>query len=108
MADTIEDLKQKISDYEAILGVGQNDIAKDAFLSLCRIVKLQSKRLNKFDLEHEIGQNSKEDKIYDRTMDIVVKMPKMISDIHSLRKELAITNSQIEEAFVDGIAEKRY
>jgi len=103
-----EKLQQTISDYESILGIGDNDIAKEAFLSLCKIAKQQSKRLNKFDLDKEIGSNPKDDKVYDRVMEIVVKMPKMISDIHALRKELGITNNQIEEAFVDGIAEKRY
>lgn len=104
----IEQLKQKVEDYESILGIGDNDLAKKAFFSLCRVAKLQTNRLNIFDLDKEIGQNPKDDKVYDRVMEIVVKMPKMISDIHALRKELGITNTQIEEAFVDGIAEKRY
>lgn len=101
------DYKQKCEEYEQLLGIGGNDIAKDAFIALCRITKQQTKRLSKFDLEKEIGVNAKEDKVYDRTMDIVVKMPKMISDINTLRKELNISNNQIEEAFTDGIAEKR-
>jgi hypothetical protein len=104
----LEQLQQKVDDYESILGIGENDVAKEAFYSLCRIARQQTKRLDKFELDKEIGQNPKEDKVYDRVMEIVVKMPKMISDIHALRKELGITNKQIEEAFVDGIAEKRY
>lgn len=104
----IEKLQQTISDYESILGIGNNDIAKEAFLSFCRVVKQQSKKLKTFELDKEIGSNPKDDKVYDRVMEIVVKMPKMISDIYALRKELGITNTQIEEAFVDGIAEKRY
>jgi len=103
----LEQLKQKVADYESVLGIADNDIAKKAFFSLCRIADQQTARLNVFDLKHEIGQNPKDDKVYDRVMEIVVKMPKMISDIHSLRKELGITNKQIEEAFVEGIAEKR-
>lgn len=103
----VDKLKQTIEDYESILGVSGNDIAKKAFLSYCRIAKQMTGRLDKFDIDKEIGQNPKEDKVYDRVMEIVVKMPKMISDIHALRKELGITNQQIEEAFVDGIAERR-
>lgn len=102
-----EDYKKKCEEYEEILGIGGNDIAKDAFVALCRITKQQTQRLNKFDIDKEIGQNPKDDKIYDRVMDIVIKMPKIISDINSLRKELSISNNQIEEAFIDGIAEKR-
>lgn len=99
--------KEKIEEYEKILGIGDNDLAKKAFISFCRVVGLQAKRLDKFNLESEIGQNAKEDKVYDRTMDMVIKMPKMISDINSLRKELGLTNTQLEEAFIDGIAETR-
>ncbi len=106
MADI--DYKQRCEDYESILGISDNDVAKKAFMSLCRVVEQQTKRLNKFNLDTEITKDAKEDKVYDRTMDIIVKMPKMIGDIHSLRKELGITNKQIEEAFVDGIAEKRH
>lgn len=102
-----KDYKKLCEEYEQVLGVGDNDIAKEAFIALCKITKQQTKRLNKFDLEKEIGQDPKEDKIYDRTMDIVVKMPKMILDINSLRKELGITNKEIEESFIDGIADTR-
>jgi hypothetical protein len=51
------DYKQKCEEYEEILGVGGKDIAKRAFLSICRIVNQQTKRLDKFDLDKEIGQN---------------------------------------------------
>lgn len=101
------DYKQKCEEYEQILGVGGNDIAKKAFLSLCRIISQQTKRLDKFNIDNEIGKNPKEEKVYDRTMDIVSGMPKMISEIHRLRAELGITNKEIEESFVDGIAETR-
>lgn len=102
------DYKAKCEEYEKIIGVGEHDVARSAFYALCRIADLQTKRLNKFNIETEIAKDSKEDKIYDRTMDIVVKMPKMITDINSLRKELGLTNKNIqEEVFVDSIAETR-
>ena len=101
------DYKLKCEEYEEILGVGGRDITKRAFLSLCRIVNQQTKRLDKFNLDTEIGQNPKDDKVYDRVMEIVVKMPKMISDINSLRSELKITKQEEEETFVDSIAKSR-
>lgn len=101
------DYKQKCEEYEEILGVGGKDIAKRAFLSLCRIVNQQTKRLDKFNLDTEITQNPKDDKVYDRVMEIVVKMPKMISDINSLRAELKITKKEEEETFIDSIADQR-
>jgi hypothetical protein len=102
-----KDYKKLCEEYEQILGIGSNDIAKKAFLSLCRIVNQQTKRLNKFEIDKEIGQNPKEDKVYDRTMDIFSGMPKIISEINRLRIELSITNKEIEESFIDGIAETR-
>lgn len=101
------DYQKKCEEYESILGIGEFDLAKKAFISFCRVVHQQSERLNKFKLDTEIVKEDKADKVYDRTMDIVIKMPKMISDIHNLRKELGISNTQIEEAFTDGIADKR-
>lgn len=102
------DYKKKCEEYESILGVGERDIAKDAFISLCRVVSAQSKRIGKFNLDTEIETNSKEDKVYDRTMAIVEKMPKMISEINSLRKELGLTNKLVsDEVFADSIAKER-
>lgn len=98
---------EKIQEYEEILGVNGKDIAKKAFLALCKVAKAQTKRLEIFNLDKEIAVNPKDDKIYDRTMGIVDSMPKMIKDIKSLREELGIKQKEIEEAFIDGIAEKR-
>jgi len=93
MAD-LKDLK--ILEYEKILGIGEYSIEKRAFFALCRIVSLQTDRLNKFNLDTEIVKDSKEDKIYDRTMGIVKEMPNMISNINVLRKELGINKSEFE------------
>jgi hypothetical protein len=101
------DYKQKCEEYEEILGVGGKDIAKRAFLSICRIVNQQTKRLDKFDLDKEIGQNPKEDKIYDRTIAILEGMPKMIKDINALRAELKITKKEEEQTFIDSVADTR-
>ena len=107
MPDTVESLKIKCDEYEEILGVGGKDIAKRAFLSLCRIVNEQTKILDKFSFDVEIIKTAKDDKFYDRVSDIVVKMPKTIAEINNLRTELKITKKEEESAFVDGIAEKR-
>lgn len=86
----------KIAEYEKILGIGEYSIEKRAFFALCRIANLQTDRLNKFNLDTEIVKDAKEDKIYDRTMGIVKEMPKMISDINTLRKELGINKTEFE------------
>lgn len=88
MTDT--DYKKRCEDYEKILGVGEVSIEKSAFFALCKMVESQTHRLNKFNLETEIGKDAKEDKIYDRTMGIVKEFPKLLTEVSALRKELGI------------------
>lgn len=97
MSETIQQLKDKIEEYEKILGIGDYDIEKSAFFSLCRIADMQTNRLNKFNLENEISQNAKEDKVYDRTKAIWEGLPKMIIDINNLRKELNIGKKEVNQ-----------
>ena len=99
MADE-KQLKQTIQEYEQILGIGEYSIEKDAFYALCRITMLQTVRLNRFNLETEIAKDAKEDKIYERTMAIVKELPKMISDISSLRKELGVEKKDAREQYL--------
>lgn len=102
----IDELKKKISEYESLLGVNDKDVAKDAFLAYCKIVKMYTAKLNKFNLDTEIGKDPKEDKVYDRVTAIVKEMPSIILDISKLRKELNISKD-LDEAYVDGIADNR-
>lgn len=105
---TEKQLEEKIVEYEAIIGIGKNDVARNAFVALCKALGQQSKRIEKFNLDTEIAKFEKDDKIYDRTMDIIIKMPKMILDINNIRKELGISLKDMGNgAFVDGVAEKR-
>jgi nitrogen fixation/metabolism regulation signal transduction histidine kinase len=69
----------------------------------------QTDRIDKFDLDKEIGLNPKDDKVYDRTMEIVIKMPKMISELNGLKTELKLTGKQeVDEApFIETVAETR-
>jgi hypothetical protein len=97
----IEKLQQQVSEYEAILGVGKNDLAKRSFISYCKAVKKLSDRVKNITASGEDGAFTKED------TDLVTKMPKMINDVVDLREKLKLSNNEIEEAFVDGIAEKR-
>ncbi|MES2382391.1 MAG: hypothetical protein V4538_15195 [Bacteroidota bacterium] len=107
----LEELKKENEELKKQLSEMSGSIEVSAFYSLRRILSLQAKRLDKFDLDKEIGSNSKEDKVYDRTLDIVVKMPKMISELNSLKSELKLTGNEDEDkknkAFVDNIAQSR-
>lgn len=103
------DYKKRCEELEEIIGIGKNDIARKAFISVCRMVSAQTDLLNKFTIETEIKKiPSKDgDKIYDRTIAVLDGMPKMITNIVELRDKLKITPKEIEEAFVDAIAQDR-
>ena len=94
------DYKKKCEEYESILGIGQYDLAKRSFISLCKPVRKLSDRAQKIS-STEDGGYSKED------TDLVSKMPKMISDIVDLRDKLKLTKKEEEETFIDSIAETR-
>lgn len=96
----VEQLQQKVKDYESILGIGQYDLAKRSFISFCKAVRKLSDRAKNI-TESEGGFFNKED------TDLVSKMPKMINDLIDLRERLKLSGAETEEAFVDGIADKR-
>lgn len=89
------DYKKRCDEYEKMLGIGKYDIPRKAFFALCKIVESQTNRLNKFNLDTEIVKDAKEDKVYDRTKAIWEGLPKMITDINSLRKDLNIKEIDI-------------
>jgi hypothetical protein len=83
-------LKRKLAYFE-------KDAASRGFFSLNRIVNQQIDRLNSFDLDTEIKQDPKTDKVYDRTQAIWEKLPKLISELNSLRFELKIDEGEEEK-----------
>ena len=95
------DYKEKCEEYEAILGIGQFDLAKRSFINYCKAVKKLSERVKNISATGEDGAFSKED------TDLVTKMPKMINDVVDLRDKLKLTKREIEETFIDSIAETR-
>lgn len=107
----IDDLKKENEQLKEKIASMEDNPEVHAFYALRKMLTQQTKRLNKFDLEKEISVNAKEDKMYERTMDIVVKMPKMISELTALKTELKITGNEEDDKrnkpFVDGIAKSR-
>jgi hypothetical protein len=98
-------LKKRISLYE-------NDATYRGYYALNKIVNQQVDRLNKFNLESEISQNAKEDKVYDRTKAIWEGLRGMISDLNILKAELKITGNEERDGkkvpFIETVAEPRY
>lgn len=107
----IEDLKKENKELKDRLHEINSNPEISAFYALRKMLSQQTKRLNKFDLEREISQKSKEDKVYERTMDIVIKMPKMISELNALRSEMKLSGDERKDTedmpFIESIAETR-
>jgi hypothetical protein len=59
-----------------------------------KILNQQVDYLDKFDLEREIGVNPKEDKIYDRAMDLFEKLSANAVKIDSLKRELNLSGDK--------------
>lgn len=101
--------EKRIEELEGIIGIGKNDIARKAFMAVCKMTASQTTLLNNFTIESEIKKIPAKDgdKIYDRTIAILDGMPKLIGNIIELRDKLKISTKDIEEAFVDSIAQPR-
>lgn len=86
----IKVLEQQLSEKEKII----KDPSKRGYFALCKIMNQQIEYLEEFDLKREIGQNPKDDKVYDRVKGIWEGLPKMITECRQLKQELSVTNEE--------------
>lgn len=94
--DEPEKLKKHVEVIEKKLALYEKDATYRAFYSLNRIVNQQVDYLNKFNLEKEIGQNPKDDKVYDRAKGLWESLKTITTDLRSLKSELGL-NDEDEE-----------
>jgi len=88
----IKVLEQKLAEKEKII----KDPSKRGYYALCKVLNQQIEYLEEFDLKNEIGQNPKDDKVYDRVKGIWEGMKTMIMDCRHLKQELKVTNEEEE------------
>jgi hypothetical protein len=86
-------LEKKLTEAEQII----KDPSKRGYYALCKIVYQQIEYLEGFNLQKEIGENPKEDKVYDRVKAIWEGLKNMIMDCRSLKQELKITPEDDEK-----------
>lgn len=89
----IKVLEQQLTEKEKII----KDPSKRGYFALCRILYQQIEYLENFDLKKQIGENPKDDKLYDRTKGIWEGMKTMIMDCKNLKQELGVTNEEEEK-----------
>ena len=92
--DEAKELKQKIDVLEKRLAWYEKDATYRGFYALNRIVNQQVDYLNKFNLEKEIGQSPKEDKVYDRAKGLWESLKTIIGDLNSLKVELGLRDEE--------------
>jgi hypothetical protein len=90
MAETIEELKKKLAQYE-------KDPEKRAYFALVRIVNMQVDYLNDFNIKSNIGGKASEDATFARTQGIWENLPKMISSLNDLKTILKINKADEQE-----------
>ena len=90
MAETIEELRYKLDQYE-------KDPEKRAYFALVRIVNMQVDYLNDFNIKTNIGGKASEDATFARTQGIWENLPKMISSLNDLKAVLKIKKSDEQE-----------
>lgn len=91
------DYKKKCEHYEKLLGVGEYDPVKSAFIVLVKMLNQQSSFLNEFNIKAHITENDKESPKYKRAMDMIDGLPKMITAVNDLRATLKLTKEDIQQ-----------
>lgn len=91
------DYKKKCEHYEKLLGIGEYDPVKSAFVVLVKMLNQQSAFLNGFEIKSHIADSDKESPKYKRAMDMIDGLPKMITAVNDLRATLKLTKEDIKQ-----------
>lgn len=86
-----KDYKKLCEEYEARMGIGQNDPAKDGYLVLVDILRQQNDYLREFKIKSKIASDEKADiAAYKNAKDLWENLPQMIKNVSILKMELKI------------------
>lgn len=92
------DYKKRCEEYEARMGIGENDPAKDGYIVLVKILRQQNRYLNKIEIKDMIATEEKgKASEYERAKGLWEKLPTMISGVHELRVTLKMDDEQVKE-----------
>ena len=94
---TIDGLQRIIKEYEKVLGIGEHDPMKNAFIIYVKILNQQSDYLKDFKIKDKIEGKKAESAEYDRAMEMVAGLPKMITSVNDLKSVLKLTKEDLVE-----------
>ena len=93
----LDDLRKRVSEYEKILGIGENDPVKNAFIVYVRMLNQQTDFLKEFNIKTHISKVDKDSPEYKRAMEMVDGLPKMIASVNDLKATLKLTKEDMAE-----------
>lgn len=99
MPETVEDYKKKVSVLEQRLALYENDPEKSGYFAFKRILNQQVEYLKNFTIKDKISGKASEDATYARSKDMWESLPKMISEMNTLKKELNIDPREEEKEY---------
>lgn len=83
---SIEELQEKIAEYEKRMGIGIYDPGKEGYLVLVGILNQQTAYLKDFKIKSLIASEEKGDQLaYKNSKDLWENMPKMIESVSTLK-----------------------
>ena len=95
MAETTEQLQQKIEEYERRMGIGEEDPAKEGYLVLVGILNQQNEYLKDFKVKSFIASEEKGDQLaYKNSKDLWENLPKMIESVNILKVALKMEGEE--------------
>lgn len=95
MAETIEELKKKISEYEKRMGIGQHDPAKEGYLVLVSLLNQQNDYLKNINIKTLITDEAKgKTSEFERSKALWEKLPTMIENVSNLKIALKMEGEE--------------
>ena len=108
--ETIEELKEQVKKLQQEKAYIQNRLnlleapsPSRAYYVGQKMLNQQVNFLDKFDLESEIKVNPKDDKVYDRSIDLFEKLTLNASKLNALRIELNLSGDEKKDTSVSKI-----
>ena len=93
--ESLEQLKQKIQEYENRMGIGEEDPAKEGYLVLVGILNQQNAYLKNFKVSTYIASEEKGDQLaYKNSKDLWENLPKMIESVSALKVALKMEGEE--------------
>jgi hypothetical protein len=109
MSESIEDIKKELANEKKKVSVLEQKLRLYELPSPARSYYVGKKLLNKqvdfldsFDFGTEIKKNPKDDKLYDRAIDVFEKLSANSVKIHNLESELGLTGDEKKDTIKKG------